>query len=227
MTSFGSWISHYLSFMCITPLAISFVPLRRYAGTLSHSYRSGHGKDSIKLQALPKAVVFDLDGCLWAPDMYMLWGGGAPFSVEDDGTLRDCRGAKVEMLGSVPEVLFELKTDPKWKGVKVCVASCTDEPSWAQECLDKFKLGDGTSLKSAMMVEEIHGGNKQGHLRNIAKRTNIALEDMLFFDNERGNCVDVSAIGVTVAYVPRGVTALAWERALRDFPSNQIIQGNK
>ena len=53
------------------------------------------------------------------------------------------------------------------------------------------------------------------------------LEDMLFFDNERGNCVDVSAIGVTVAYVPRGVTALAWEKALRDFPSNQIIQGNK
>ena len=46
---------------------------------------------AISLQALtlPKAVVFDLDGCLWYPDMYMLWGGGAPFRVRSDGDLDD------------------------------------------------------------------------------------------------------------------------------------------
>jgi magnesium-dependent phosphatase 1 len=188
---------------------------------------SSPSRASTALEALPKAVVFDLDGCLWAPDMYMLWGGGAPFTVQKDGTLKDCRGSKVEMLGAVPEVLLELKTNPKWEGVQVCIASCTDEPSWAQQCLKLFKMADDAPLKSVMMVEEIHGGNKQTHLRNIAERTGIALEDMLFFDNERGNCVDVSAIGVTVAYVPRGVTALAWDRALANFPSDGIIQGNK
>lgn len=160
--------------------------------------------------------------------MYMLWGGGAPFSVQDDGTLKDVRGSTVRMLGAVPEVLSELKNDRKWEGVKVCVASCTDEPSWAQECMHLFKIADGSALKSALMVEEIWAGNKQDHLRNIAKRTNIELEDMLFFDNERGNCVDVNAIGVTVAYVPNGVTGLAWEKALENFPSTgTIIQGNK
>ena len=25
----------------------------------------------------PKLVAFDLDGTVWTPDMYMLWGGGA------------------------------------------------------------------------------------------------------------------------------------------------------
>ena len=31
--------------------------------------------------ALPKVVVFDLDGCVWDPEMYQLWGGGAPFKA--------------------------------------------------------------------------------------------------------------------------------------------------
>ena len=129
--------------------------------------------------------------------------------------------------GYVRQLMHELHSDEKWSSSVVAVASCTDEPSWAQQCLKLFKMADDAPLKSVMMVEEIHGGNKQTHLRNIAERTGIALEDMLFFDNERGNCVDVSAIGVTVAYVPRGVTALAWDRALANFPSDGIIQGNK
>ena len=45
---------------------------------------SATAKDSA---SLPKAVVFDLDGCLWYPDMYMLWGGGAPFSIRNDRDL--------------------------------------------------------------------------------------------------------------------------------------------
>ena len=83
----------------------------------------------------PKAVVFDLDGCLWAPDMYMLWGGGAPFTVRSDGDLDDSSGRRVYLLGCVRDLLFELKTDPKWEGAIVAVASCTDEPFWAQECM--------------------------------------------------------------------------------------------
>ena len=33
-------------------------------------------------KSLPKVVVFDLDGCVWDPEMYELWGsGGAPFKA--------------------------------------------------------------------------------------------------------------------------------------------------
>ena len=56
---------------------------------------------SVPSTARPKAVVFDLDGCLWYPDMYMLWGGGAPFSPREDGDLDDQYGKKVYLLGDV------------------------------------------------------------------------------------------------------------------------------
>lgn len=109
----------------------------------------------------PTAPTADLDGCLWAPDMYMLWGGGAPFTKQDNGELLDTKGQRVRMLGAVPEVLLELKTNPKWADTTVCIASCTDEPAWAQECMRLFDIGPDLVIKDAMMVEEIHGGNKQ------------------------------------------------------------------
>ena len=49
----------------------------------------------------PAAVIFDLDGCLWDPEMYELWGGGAPFSDNGDGTLSDRSGVTVRLLGAV------------------------------------------------------------------------------------------------------------------------------
>ena len=183
---------------------------------------------SMPKAVVPKAVVFDLDGCLWYPDMYMLWGGGAPFErAADSKDLVDRRGARVKMLGDVPQILLELKTDPKWADVVVAVASCTDEPDWAQECLQKFEIGEGFCMKDVMQVEEIYKGNKRGHLRNISERTGIALDEMLFLDNEWGNTVDVSSIGVTVAYVPDGVTRMAWERVLAAFPApGETIYGS-
>ena len=91
--------------------------------------------------AVLNACVFDLDGCLWAPDMYMLWGGGAPFREGKSGELFDCSGSKVVLLGAVPEIMYALKTDSKWKDTLCAVASCTDEPGWADECMQKFNLG--------------------------------------------------------------------------------------
>ena len=54
---------------------------------------------------------------------------------------------------------------------------------------------------------EIFKDTKQTHLKNIAKTVGCDLEEILFFDNERGNCMDVAAIGTSVAFVPEGVTA--------------------
>uniref|UniRef100_A0A7S3B824 FCP1 homology domain-containing protein n=1 Tax=Haptolina ericina TaxID=156174 RepID=A0A7S3B824_9EUKA len=178
--------------------------------------------------------------------MYMLWGGGgerivclkpwvrtlsdeskpslmsAPFRVRADGDLDDRSGKRVSLLGDVRRVLYELKTETEWEGVVVAVASCTDEPAWARECMRKFEVGpvgSGTCLDDCMHIEEIAKGNKQGHLRRISDTTGVPLEEMIFFDNERGNCLDVAALGVTVAWVPEGVTAGAWEQSLERYPA--------
>jgi magnesium-dependent phosphatase-1 len=48
----------------------------------------------------PKVVVFDLDGCVWYPEMYMLWGGGAPFKTQSNGDLKDRAGQKCYLMGT-------------------------------------------------------------------------------------------------------------------------------
>ena len=46
---------------------------------------------------LPRCLVFDLDGCVWDPEMYELWGGGgAPFKQNKDGTLSDKAGGQYD-----------------------------------------------------------------------------------------------------------------------------------
>ena len=170
----------------------------------------------------PAAIIFDLDGCLWEPEMYELWGGGAPFSDNGDGTLADKSGVTVRLLGAVREVLSALHCSDEWSGTVVGIASRTDEPAWAQACLEQFTLPDGRGgtlpMKRVFSVEEIHKGNKAGPLRSIAQATGIELERMLFFDNERGNCRDVAPLGVTCCYCPEGVTAEIWRLALENFP---------
>lgn len=90
---------------------------------------------------LPRALVFDLDGCLWAPEMYELWGrGGAPFTLTKNGNLKDRSGEEVELLGDVRNIMLELKTDEKWKDTVIGVASTCDEPSWARECIQKVEV---------------------------------------------------------------------------------------
>ena len=89
---------------------------------------------------LPRALVFDLDGCLWAPEMYELWGrGGAPFTLMKNGNLKDRGGEEVGLLGDVRNIMLELKTDEKWKDTVIGVASTCDEPSWARECIQKVR----------------------------------------------------------------------------------------
>ena len=60
---------------------------------------------------LPRIVAFDLDGTLWSPDMYELWGGGgAPFREKkgEEDVLLDRAGNTVRLLGVTRRVLAEL-----------------------------------------------------------------------------------------------------------------------
>ena len=94
------------------------------------------------LAAKPKVVVFDLDGCLWDPEMYMLsWRGGAPFTPDGDAMLAQS-GERVVLLGAAREILRELRTTDDWSATKVAISSRTDEPAWAAELLDKFRVDD-------------------------------------------------------------------------------------
>lgn len=177
--------------------------------------------------ARPACVVFDLDGCLWHPDMYMM-RGGAPFKPQDDGTMLGTSNECVTLHSGVRMVMNELADDPSWKGTTVAVASCCDEPLWARDLLRKFELNAaGRKLEDVidMPVCLIRFGNKQDHLKDIADVVGCSLEQMIFFDNEPYNCTNVAAIGVTCVYCPSGVTKEMWRKVLADYPRPGEILG--
>jgi len=182
----------------------------------------------------PKVVVFDLDGCLWRPEMYeLVWfsgGRGAPFrpDPENPGSLLTRGDEPVYLLGDVRDVMKELYLDDTWKHVKIGISSRTDEPKWAKELLEKFKVEHGENGDSFALGDvfasgpiEIAKDSKVKHFKRIASSCGVDMKDILFFDNESGNCKEVARLGVTVAYVPDGVTKEAWAVAQEVFPQSE------
>ena len=88
---------------------------------------------------------------------------------------------------------------------------------------EKYKLKDIFDQN----LTEIYKGSKSGHLREISKKSGYSLEEMIFFDNEWGNCQTVAKIGVTVVYTPKGVTRHLFQEALDQFPAPGHIIGKR
>ena len=177
---------------------------------------------TVALRAKPKVVVFDLDGCLWDPEMYQLsWRGGAPFTPDGDAMLAQS-GERVVLLGAARDILRQLRTTDDWSATKVAISSRTDEPAWAAELLDKFRVDDMV-LGDCFDAREITKESKSSHFRRLKEKYSCSYEDMLFFDNEYGNCREISQLGVTVAFSPDGVTGDVWAEAIQAFPSESIV----
>ena len=102
-----------------------------------------HAKNEDEFQYVQKSIAcFCTNFCPWAnfciltlyknnlffvqdPEMYeLLYGtGGSPFNPTPDGNLKDKSGNIVALIGDVREIMYELKTDPKWVNTKVAIAS--------------------------------------------------------------------------------------------------------
>lgn len=152
-----------------------------------------------------------------SPDMYELWGGGSPFTIIDPlKELKDKAGQSVHLLGNTASLLYDLKVYAPH--VKLAWVSCTDEPAWAKECLSKFETKDGESISTCIHSSQIFKAIKQKHFNNLKKEfPEIGYEEMLFFDNERGNIETVSQLKVKCVYCPDGMSEEIWKRGLSMF----------
>ena len=158
-------------------------------------------------------VVFDLDACCWSPEMFELWGGGAPFtqeSTEPNNTLRDARNTRCRMLGDTAQCWADLhRRMQAGEDLLVCVASRSDEPAWARECLRKFIVAPGVCMMDVVTEGrcEIYKGSKRNHFAALQRKTGVAYERMCFFDDDPHNIHDVSGLGVHCFLTPQGNTA--------------------
>ena len=157
--------------------------------------------NSKKVLSRPKIIAFDLDGTIWYPEMYQLWGGGAPFTVIDaQKILSDNAGQHIKLLGASGKILHDISTKEEFKDTQVAWVSKTDEPSWADECLQKFETPGGLRLIDTAQHSHIYKGSKAEHFRNMQRETGVSFNDMLFFDNESGNIRTVASLGVISVY---------------------------
>jgi magnesium-dependent phosphatase 1 len=176
----------------------------------------------------PKAIIWDLDGTLWYPEMYHLWGnsrGGSPFRPVNIDSLntnvQDGSGTVVKLIGDARTILRQIDQEIKPRP-KLGIASSTDEPTWARECLDKI-IVDGKRLVEYFDIIEIAKGSKRYHLTRIKESLGIEFHEILFLDNESGNINTVAKLGVVSILTPfEGVTKKVFESALDIFRRNYL-----
>mmetsp|Transcript_28838 Transcript_28838/g.47767 ORF Transcript_28838/g.47767 Transcript_28838/m.47767 type:complete len:187 (-) Transcript_28838:181-741(-) len=172
-------------------------------------------------------VVFDLDACCWSPEMYELWGGGAPFkqlSCQQNNQLEDNRGTVVRMLGDVASSLADLHGRiHRGEPILAAVASRSDEPAWARECLRKFMVAEGVCMMDVITEDrcEIYKGSKRTHFNALQKKTLIPFTRMAFFDDDPSNIRDVAGLGVHCFLTPHGVTTELYKAALAQLATGE------
>jgi magnesium-dependent phosphatase 1 len=195
----------------------------------------------------PKLIVFDLDGCLWKPELYELArrkrkGENAPpppqqspfSSLAGGNRCRSQVGSVVTLHADVPSILHELSTAEEWSDTELAISSRTDQPEWARELLGLFTLpiSSKRSNDTPRTLKEVIGGpwemvsteRKVLHFERISEQTNIPLEQIMFFDNDIGNCKSVSRMGVTVG-LAAPLTRTIFDRTVAKYPVKWGVVG--
>ena len=192
---------------------------------------------------VPGLVVFDLDACLWLPEMYQL---DAPPSGWDEqaagvraGKQVRCRlhptfcPSLLHFTASPPLQVVRLfhgalhafkvlAEEPGFRDTRVAFASSTTRPSFADAVMQAYRLPDGSVLASRVTVAEMYPiHHKKAHFAKIREKTGVQFNRMLFFDdcNWSDNVGEVMAAcpGVVGMRTPDGMTVAKWEAGLRAF----------
>ncbi|EDL36263.1 magnesium-dependent phosphatase 1 [Mus musculus] len=158
---------------------------------------------------LPKLAVFDLDYTLWP--FWVDTHVDPPFHKSSDGTVRDRRGQNIQLYPEVPEVLGRLQS----LGVPVAAASRTSEIQGANQLLELFDLG------KYFIQREIYPGSKVTHFERLHHKTGVPFSQMVFFDDENRNIIDVGRLGVTCIHIRDGMSLQTLTQGLETFAKAQ------
>ena len=117
----------------------------------------------------------------------------------------DGSGNRLELFEETEMVLTTLQNV---QGLKIAYASRTGEPSWMEELAKTiFFAKSGGSMWDLPDYREIYPGSKIRHFRSIARKSGVPCHEMLFFDDEPYNNMEVSTeLGVTFVDASGGIT---------------------
>jgi len=188
-------------------------------------------------------IVFDLDDCLWTPEMHELpgcpeipvHGPLVPRGAEPAAAARPPSGVvglrvpryqdTVTLYDGARRVLFELATNPEYRGVRLATASSSLEPAYSYACLAGIEVLPGLALGDMMAHNQIGrtgrlSPDKTTHFKELHEESGVPYAEMLFFDdcNWGDHCQRVTkAFGVVSQRTPHGLQWEEFENALRKF----------
>lgn len=100
---------------------------------------------------VPKLLVFDLDACLWSPEMFELHAAPTSYDAQAGGVRAGSE--VVRLFPGALSVLRRLITDPALANTKLGVASSTTEPAWANRCLDVLVVNEADNSTIGGLVD--------------------------------------------------------------------------
>ncbi|KAL1780770.1 magnesium-dependent phosphatase 1 [Sigmodon hispidus] len=158
---------------------------------------------------LPRLAVFDLDYTLWP--FWVDTHVDPPFHKSSDGTVRDRMGQDIRLYPEVPQVLDRLQS----LGVPIAAASRTGEIDGANQLLELF------DLVKYFVHREIYPGSKVAHFERLRHKTGVPFSQMIFFDDEKRNIIDVGKLGVTCIHIQNGINLQTLTQGLETFAKTQ------
>ncbi|KAK8145196.1 hypothetical protein G3M48_004786 [Beauveria asiatica] len=186
---------------------------------------------------LPRLIVFDLDYTLWPywVDTHVT----PPLKANAAHTAAtDRHGEDFAFYPDVPLILQLLprvaasSSSSSTTPIKLGVASRTSAVGIARDLLKMLHLPAVDGQQKARRAgdafdagTEIYPGSKIRHFETLQKRTGIAYEDMLFFDDESRN-METEKLGVTMRLIRDGLTWAEVEKGVEDWRKRRGYKKN-
>ena len=159
---------------------------------------------------IPRLIVFDLDHTLWPLGVDNFYFK-PPYHKKED-KIYDSENKEMKCFSEVPKVLNQLHTSR----FELAVASRTTYPVGAHSLIDLF------GWKPLIKYREIYPGSKRQHFENLKINSGFSYKQMLFFDDENRNIVEIEALGVMAVLIDPevGINLQIVNQSLKQFQSN-------
>ena len=131
-----------------------------------------------------RLAVFDLDYTIWKPEMYQIHGPPKLKTKNGKQTVTDRSNTPITIFEGASYALAHIHKlrEVHSMDIEAAIASRTDEPSWAQNCMDWLTVqndnGSYMTLTSYFPHVEIGFSDKKKHFQNLRKKTGIEYESI-------------------------------------------------
>ena len=230
---------------CRLPSCLAKSTSRHHFRMMSHNVlKSSIVNEDCQFKVYPELVVFDLDLCMWSPEMYTL--SNVPQATDAiKGKLGDGEGVicvksgydQIRIFPAALQVLQDYYIGNFPSTMRIAAASSADTPlavEIGRAAMNLLEVLPGITLRKVFAKGWPEGfeGNLQigrspplssnkaeTHFPILKKETNIDYDKMIFFDdcNWGDHCSKVGALGVITQRTPRGLQQREWLQCLTSY----------